>query len=118
MSSVPLSLTIATGLPRATIRRSSSRDPTAGQGDIGNRGEAFPGAVVIDAENAVAPPVDELVGDEVERPPVVRQRCSGHGRPTVATRANQTWAMDFVHDRLGTGRKLRVPTIVDTFSRF
>ena len=36
----------------------------------------------------------------------------------VATQANQTWAMDFVHDQLATGRKLRVLTIVDTFSRF
>jgi putative transposase len=35
-----------------------------------------------------------------------------------ATRVNQTWAMDFVHDQLATGRKLRVLTIVDTFSRF
>jgi putative transposase len=35
-----------------------------------------------------------------------------------ATRANQTWAMDFVHDQLATGRKLRVLTIVDIFSRF
>jgi putative transposase len=35
-----------------------------------------------------------------------------------ATRANQTWAMDFVHDQLATGRKLRVLTIIDTFSRF
>jgi putative transposase len=35
-----------------------------------------------------------------------------------ATRANETWAMDFVHDQLATGRKLRVLTIVDTFSRF
>jgi putative transposase len=34
-----------------------------------------------------------------------------------ATRANQTWAMDFVHDQLATGRKLRVLTIVDIFSR-
>ena len=37
---------------------------------------------------------------------------------TVATRSNQTWAMDFVHDQLATGRKLRILTIVDTFSRF
>jgi putative transposase len=36
----------------------------------------------------------------------------------VATHPNQTWAMDFVHDQLATGRKLRVLTIVDTFSRF
>ena len=35
-----------------------------------------------------------------------------------ATMANETWAMDFVHDQLATGRKLRVLTIVDTFSRF
>jgi putative transposase len=36
----------------------------------------------------------------------------------AAVRANETWAMDFVHDQLATGRKLRVLTIIDTFSRF
>jgi putative transposase len=36
----------------------------------------------------------------------------------VATGPNQTWAMDFVHDQLATGRKLRVLTMVDTFSRY
>lgn len=36
----------------------------------------------------------------------------------VATRPNETWAMDFVHDQLATGRKIRVLTAVDTFSRF
>jgi len=35
-----------------------------------------------------------------------------------ATRANETWAMDFVHDQLATGRRLRVLTVVDTFTRF
>jgi putative transposase len=35
-----------------------------------------------------------------------------------ATQANETWAMDFVHDQLATSRKLRVLTIIDTFSRF
>lgn len=35
-----------------------------------------------------------------------------------ATRPNETWAMDFVHDQLATGKKLRVLTVVDTFSRF
>lgn len=35
-----------------------------------------------------------------------------------ARRHNETWAMDFVHDQLATGRKIRVLTIVDTFSRF
>jgi len=28
-----------------------------------------------------------------------------------ATRSNETWAMDFVHDQLATGRKLRVLTV-------
>jgi putative transposase len=35
-----------------------------------------------------------------------------------ATRPNETWAMDFVHDQLATGRKIRVLTVVDTFTRF
>ena len=37
---------------------------------------------------------------------------------TAAVHHNETWAMDFVHDQLATGRKIRVVTIVDTFSRF
>lgn len=36
----------------------------------------------------------------------------------VAQQINETRAMDFVHDQLATGRKIRVLTIVDTFSRF
>ena len=28
------------------------------------------------------------------------------------------WAMDFIHDQLATGRKIRVLSVVDTFSRF
>lgn len=35
-----------------------------------------------------------------------------------AAEPNETWAMDFVHDQLATGRKIRVLTVVDTFSRF
>jgi transposase len=31
---------------------------------------------------------------------------------------NDVWAMDFVHDQLATGKKLRVLTVVDTFSRY
>ncbi len=34
-----------------------------------------------------------------------------------AVRPNDVWAVDFVHDQLATGRKLRVLTVVDTFSR-
>ncbi len=35
-----------------------------------------------------------------------------------AIAVNETWAMDFVHEQLVTGRKIRVLTVVDTFSRF
>jgi putative transposase len=34
-----------------------------------------------------------------------------------AVKAGQCWSMDFVHDHLATGRRFRVLTIVDTFSR-
>ena len=34
------------------------------------------------------------------------------------TRPNDVWEMDFVHDQLATGKKIRVLTVVDTFSRF
>ena len=37
---------------------------------------------------------------------------------TAASGANQVWAMDFVHDQLFDGRKIRVLTIVDTFTRY
>jgi len=36
----------------------------------------------------------------------------------AASRVNDVWAMDFVHDQLATGPKLRILTVVDTFSRF
>ncbi len=32
-----------------------------------------------------------------------------------ATRPNDVWAMDFVHDQLATGKSIRVLTVVDTF---
>ena len=35
-----------------------------------------------------------------------------------AVRPNEVWAMDFLHDQLATGHKIRVLTEVDTFSRF
>jgi putative transposase len=34
-----------------------------------------------------------------------------------APAANEVWAMDFVHDQLFDGRKIRVLTIIDTFTR-
>ncbi len=46
----------------------------------------------------------------------VKAKLRDDRRP--ATRSNETSAMDFVHDQLATGRKLRVLTVVDIFSRF
>ena len=46
----------------------------------------------------------------------VKARLRDHRCAAVA--ANETWAMDFVHDQLATGRRLRVLTIVDTWSLF
>jgi putative transposase len=36
----------------------------------------------------------------------------------AAVRPNDVWTMDFVHDQLATGKKIRVLTVVDTFSRY
>jgi len=36
---------------------------------------------------------------------------------TTATAPNEIWAMDFVHDQLFDGKKIRVLTVVDTFTR-
>lgn len=46
----------------------------------------------------------------------VRAKLRADRQP--ATQPNETWAMDFVHDQLATGRKIRILTVVDTFSRF
>ncbi|MFK4496030.1 putative transposase [Bradyrhizobium japonicum] len=46
----------------------------------------------------------------------VKAKLRDDRRP--AARVNEIWAMDFVHDQLATGGKLRVLTIVDIFSRF
>ena len=35
----------------------------------------------------------------------------------AATAANEVWAMDFVHDQLFDGRKIRILTVIDTFTR-
>lgn len=37
--------------------------------------------------------------------------------PIAATRVNQIWAMDFMSDALADGRKLRVLTVLDRFTR-
>src|SRR2546425_354979 len=44
------------------------------------------------------------------------QACRGRAAPP-ATRPNERWSMDFVHDRLINGRWFRSLTIVDDFTR-
>jgi putative transposase len=47
-----------------------------------------------------------------------RKRLMRVGLPAfLATRPNQQWSMDFVHDRMANGRSMRVLTVVDTFTR-
>ena len=58
------------------------------------------------------PAITEQDADAQGPGKAARGPAIGHTRP------NETWAMDFVHDQLATGRKLRVLTIIDTFSRF
>lgn len=35
-----------------------------------------------------------------------------------ATHTVDVWAMDFVHDQLAMGSKIRILTVIDTFSRY
>ena len=47
-----------------------------------------------------------------------RKHCVRMGRPLVArTRANQEWALDFVHDAVECGRTIRVLSVVDAYTR-
>jgi len=47
-----------------------------------------------------------------------RKRLVRMGRPAlVLSRANQEWALDFVHDVLGTGQRVRVLSVLDAYTR-
>ena len=46
-----------------------------------------------------------------------RRAAQARETPLIATATNQSWAMDFMHDVLADGTKIRLLTIVDTFSR-
>ncbi|HUY56860.1 MAG TPA: IS3 family transposase, partial [Candidatus Micrarchaeaceae archaeon] len=48
-----------------------------------------------------------------------RKRVSGHRSAiaAVSTAPNQRWSLDFVSDALGDGRRIRLLTVVDTFTR-
>jgi putative transposase len=47
-----------------------------------------------------------------------RKRALGSRKVVeLITRTNQRWALDFVHDALASGRRLRLLTIIDVFTR-
>ena len=49
-----------------------------------------------------------------------RRRIAAPARGLLAAplRANETWTMDFLHDALATGRKLRTLSIEDAYKRY
>lgn len=49
--------------------------------------------------------------------PKRRRSAARRQESVVATGANQLWAMDFMSDALADGRRLRVLTVLDTFTR-
>jgi putative transposase len=46
-----------------------------------------------------------------------RLTSEGRGPGELATRANQVWSLDFVSDATATSRRLRLLTLVDTYTR-
>ncbi len=58
-----------------------------------------------------------LAGLSLRRRKRKRVASAARGTPAVATGANQCWALDFVSDVLAGGRRIRLLTVVDTFTR-
>jgi len=51
------------------------------------------------------------------KPPRRRVSIKNRAEKTIARRKNECWSMDFVTDELFTGRRIRILTIVDNFTR-
>ena len=58
-----------------------------------------------------------LYGLKLSRQVRRKRRGIGIGMPCKAERPNEVWAYDFVHDMCENGRKLRILTVVDEFTR-
>ncbi len=58
-----------------------------------------------------------LAGLSLGRRKRKRVTSSARGLPALATGPNQYWALDFVSDTLAWGRRIRLLTVVDTFTR-
>ena len=47
-----------------------------------------------------------------------RKHCVRVSTPLgIYTEANQEWALDFVHDAVASGRTIRVPNVIDAYTR-
>lgn len=64
------------------------------------------------------PHLPRIASAITQKTPKRRARAKLRDDRRPATRSNETRALDFVHDQLATGRRLRVLTVVDTFWRF
>lgn len=58
-----------------------------------------------------------LYGLKLSRKVRRKRRGIGIGMPCKAEYPNQVWAYDFVHDMCDNGRKLRILTVIDEFTR-
>jgi putative transposase len=58
-----------------------------------------------------------VMGLKLRRRTARKRRGIGLGVPVRADRANHVWGYDFVHDACRDGRKLRILTVVDEFTR-
>jgi len=52
-----------------------------------------------------------------DKSPKRRVKAKLRGDRPIAMQPNEVWAMDFVHDQLFDGKKIRILTIVDTYTR-
>lgn len=60
---------------------------------------------------------EERLNLRLKRPKALRSSSTRDARP-VPTKVHECWAMDFVHDQLFDGKKIRALTVVDIYSRF
>jgi len=52
-----------------------------------------------------------------KKPPRRRKACMKREIPPTASRKNECWSMDFMSDQLFDGRRIRLLTIVDNYTR-
>ena len=104
----------------------AGRFVTEDQGDLRSAGAlrlpAHPRVAAtggVAREHQEAPRIYKELGLQVRnKHPKRRVKAKLRDDRAEAVGPNDVWAMDFVHDQLALGNKLRILTIVDTHSRF